>query len=463
MDHRKKRCPPSTVRTLSGRCVPRLAAFGGPASSPWSFGSSRAAAAPNPTPLTPPIPSCFDILTVVPFSVPQGAPILISGGGAALSAAIVGAPSGAVLLIQDSLDYSPITITGKTDLTIMADVGQTPTITAAALNNAHCVTLGTGNNGIALLGLTFIGAGNAQAPGAPGQAQSGLINYNNGAGGLRRLIVEDCTFIEPAATVNSGAPGIWLRGTTGGVTQQDIWVHRCTFVNVGASLAAANTDGYGAVTIGGFSNMYVQNCLIQRQDSVIARNVSPMRGVVIKGINGIVEDVLCDDIGTGGSNQNFLIPTGASFGTASGTVAFRNCVSYNGRFGYAIAVAGSTMVVQNCVYYADQLGITSTAVFLSTVGALTFQDSVSFGAGDGFAFTPDPLGSPIVENHNDVFNFGTIGRTLDPTDISINPLFQDVPDGDFVAVAPACRVAAADGGAVGVRYPGGEKIIWCNG
>lgn len=459
----QKKCPPSTFRSASGRCVPRIAAFGGPASSPWSFGASRPAAA-KATPPAPPIPSCFDTLTPLSFTVPQGGVIPIFGGGAALSGAIVGAPPGTVLLIQDSLNYSPITLTGKTDLTIMADVGQTPTITAAPLNNVHCVTLLGSNNGIALIGLKFIGSGNSTSPGTPGLAQSGLINYNNVAGGLRRLIIQDCTFEEPDATVASGAPGIWLRGTTGSPLYENIAVVRCTFTNNAMSLPAANTTGYGAITIGGFEMVFVQNCWIRRTTAVIVRGASPMRGVVIRVSNGFIEDVLCDDIGNGGQCQNFLVPLGAGFGSVNGVMTFRNCVSYNGRFGYAIEVGGGPqMIVENCVYYADLVGITATAVYLNTVGALSLTDSVLFGAGDGFAFTPDPLGSPIVENHNDVFNFGTLGRTLDPTDISINPLFQGVPDRDFVAVAPACRVAALDGGAVGVRYPGGEKIIWCNG
>lgn len=417
---------------------------------------------PEPaTPVTPVFPSCFDTMTAVSFSVPVSNTIPVSGGGAALALAIVGSGPGDRFLITDSLDYSPITLSGKTDITIEADAGQTPTITANAGDALHCVTLANGNNGVALLGLTFVGSGNAGAPPAPGAATQGLVNYNNAAGGLRRLIIEDCTFVEPDGTVTSGAPGIWLRGTNGSPNHENVSVHRCTFVNTAMSLTAIDASGAGACTIGGFSDVFIQNCWIRRTTNVISRSQSPMRGVVIKVGNGVVEDVFCDDIGTGGECQNFCVPTGTAFGNVNGTMTFRNCVSLNGRFGYATLVAGPTMIVQNCVYYANQINITATAVFLNTIGTLSFLDSVAYGAGDGFAFTPDPLGTPIVENHSDVFNFGTNGRTLDPSDIQVNPAFQGYTNGDFVATAAAARVASSSGGPIGVVYPGGEKIIWC--
>ncbi len=421
--------------------------------------------APEPTPTPPPtppvFPACFDTLTPVPFVVSSPSVVLVSGGGNALVAALVGVAPGTTLLITDSLNYNPITLTSKTDLTIMADVGQTPSITANAGNNLHCVTIGTSNNGIALLGLTFIGNGNATILPAPGQANQGLVSYNNAAGGLRRLIVEDCTFFEPDATVASGAPGIWLRGVGGAPTYENVSVHRCTFINNAMSLVTIDTSGAGACTIGGFGSVYVQNCWVRRTTGVLSRVQSPMRGIVLKVDSGVVEDVLCDDIGTGGGCENFCTPTGAQFGTVPGASTFRNCVSFNGRIGYAVLDSVSTMVIQNCVYYANILGITSAAVFLNTVGTLSYLDSVSFGAGDGFAFTPDPLGTPITENHNDVFNFASNGRTLDPTDIQIDPLFQGYLNGDFVATATAARTASTGGGPIGVVYPGGEKIIWC--
>lgn len=411
----------------------------------------------------PPNPNaCHDILTVVPFSVPQGAVIPVMGGGAGLQNAIQTAGPLDVLLVSDSLNYDPITFNSKINVTVKAAPGETPTITAAAGDQQHCVTFGNGNQGIALLGMTFIGNGNAGPAGPVGQARQGLINYNNAAGGLRRVIIEDCTFMEPDATVTQGAPGIWLRGNTGAPNHQDILVHRCTFINNGMSLTATNSSGFGVCTIGGFSNVYVQNCWVRRTTNVISRAASPMRGIVIRGANGVIEDVFCDDIGTGGQCENFLIPFGGSFGNLDGTVTCRNCTSLNGRIGYAIQTASSILDVSNSVYYANVLGACFTAVFLNLIGSLNYRNSISYGAGDGTAFTIDPNGAPIVEDHNNILGFAQNGRALAPSDLSVNPFFEDQPQGDYLALATALQHAASDGGLIGIRYPGGEKIIYCH-
>lgn len=395
-------------------------------------------------------------------AVPVVAVIPVSGGGAALSAALTTAGPNDILEIQDSLNYSSLLFNNKTNVTIRAAAGQTPTITAPPGNPMHCIRFQNGNNGIALRGLTFIGSGNAGPPSPAGQATQGLINYNNSAGGLRNVIIEDCTFLEPDLTVTQGAPGIWLLGNTGAPNHQNIWVHRCTFENVGMSLTSANMSGFGVCTIGGFSNVYVQNCWVRRTTATLARNQSPMRGIVIKGANGLIEDVFCDDIGTGGQCENFLIPFGPSFGNLDGTVICRNCTSFNGRIGYGIQTANSILDVTNSVYFANATGVCFTAVFLNLNGSLNYRNSVSFGAGDGNAFTINPNGAPIVEDHNDILNFAQNGRPLHPSDLSIDPIFESQPEGDYLALAVALQHAASDGGLIGIRYPGGEKIIYCH-
>ena len=444
-----------------GQCLPPsfISPLGGPASGLWSNGgpSGTEPVTPTPTPIIP-SQSCRDTLTVVPFTVPiGGAPTPVSGGGNALAFAVTLAGPGAFLQIMDSLNYNAISIANKFNLTIEAAPGQTPSITATPGNNNHCVTFGNNNDGVAMRGLTFIGTGNAQAPPAAGQAPQGLVNYNNSVGGLRRLIIEDCTFMESAGTLVTGAPAIWIRGTTGGVSQQDISIHRCRFIDDGNSAAVPPAD-FAAVIIGGFSNVYIQNCEIAR--SALPRASSTMNGLYLRVNQGIVEDVFVNDIGAAAASRAFFVPIGPSFGSTNGLISFRNCVAYNTKVGYGIEVIGSSMAVQDSVYYAD-IAVASVAVSYSN-GALTFRDSVSFGSGGGFAFTADPTGAPIVEDHNDIFNFASNGRTLSPTDISIDPLFGDVPNGSFVATAQPCQTAGSDGGAVGIRYPGGEKIIWCN-
>lgn len=454
-------CPPPK-RMFRGQCLPPafISPLGGPASGLFSNGGSSGTepVPPTPTPIIP-LQSCKDTLTVVPFTVPIGGGVTpVSGGGNALAFAVTLAPPGAHLQIMDSLNYNAITLTNKVNLTIDAAPGQTPSITATPGNNQHCVTFGNNNNGVALRGLTFIGTGNAQAPPAGGQAPQGLVNYNNSVGGLRRLIIEDCTFMESAGTVMTGAPAIWLRGTTGGASQQDISIHRCRFIDNGNSAAVPPAD-HAAVIIGGFSNVYIQNCEIARAN--VALGASTMNGLYLRVNQGVVEDVFVNNIGMAAASRAFFVPLGPAYGTTNGLMSFRNCVAYNTKIGYGIEVVGSSMAVQDCVYYADT-PIASVAVFYSN-GALTFRDSVSFGAGTGLAFTADPIGSPIVEDHNDIFNFASNGRTLSPTDISVNPLFGDVPNGSFVATAQPCQTAASDGGLVGVRYDEtGEKIIWCN-
>lgn len=400
------------------------------------------------------IVGCRDILTVVPFSVPVSTTLTVSGGGAALSGTLVGALPGDRLLITDSLNYDPIALQGLTDVTIEADTGQTPSITATAGPGNHCVDIQDGNSGIALRGLTFIGSGNASPSATP--LVDGLVALPDGVpGGIDRVIIEDCIFTEPAATAIDGAPGLLLVGTDG-TMHQDVWVHRCSFRNNAAYTAIPTS--YGALLIGGFSGVYIQNSEIVRDEAVLPRVLSRMRGVVVKNIDTTIEDVLVSDIGNADQNQAFRQSVGG-LGTAIGTTTLRNCVSYNCRIGYELSLAGASMAINNCVSNVDIPGLAGGVQmrFLAGVSYIV-RDSVIVGAGDAIAFSP----AGVTEDHNDVFNWGATGKVLDPTDITVDPLFEDVPNGDWLATEAACQTAATDGGLVGVRYPGGEKIIWCN-
>ena len=467
-------CPPGYRPSRDGRrCVPnrpvaafgvfpRRAAGGVPAGGLFPFSNSASVQEPIPArapqggggpPPPPPDPKCHDVLTTVPFSVPFTSTVNVSGGGVALQTAITAAGPGTRIVITDSLNYSQISITGKTNLTIEAAAGQTPSITATAGSTNHVVTLGAGNSGIAIRGISLVGNGNQNALSF---ADNGIILGTvtvTGFATFDRLIVEDCTFtdLNPAA----GVPGIQLIGTDGSV-HDNVWIHRCTFTDM-ATPAFATGVGYGAVTIGGFDNVYVQNCWIRR--SAIARAASHMRGVVLKDLSAIVEDVLCEDLGTAGSNEAFKHNNEAAFGTAVGSSSWRNCVAYNCKRWYRITLAGATMTVFESVGNNDVVGISAAQVLVQqSAGSLDFQDNVMEGAGDGTAFTA----AVAVEDFNDVFNFAALGKALGANDLTVDPLLEDPSTNLFNATDPAVMAGASDGGTMGIRYvAGGEEIIWC--
>lgn len=439
----------------------------GPGGGLFPFTNSAQGQAPAPaiapaggvTPIPPPPdPDCHDVLTTVPFSVPFTSTVNVSGGGAALQNAITAAPAGTRLMIQDSLAYTQVVITAKTNLTIDVVAGQTPTITAAAGGVNNCIRIQNGCSGIAIKKLSLIGTGNNNG-GAGSQLLMGLILGSSltGMATFDRLIVEDCTFNEGVATVANGAPGIQLVGSNGTV-HQDVWIHRCTFRNNAAG-AFTQIAGYGACTITGFSNVYIQNSQVLRDNAVVLRAASSMRGFVVKSINVIAEDLLVDDIGSAGSDEAFKHTNEAIFGTAIGMSSWRNCVAYNCKRWYRITLAGATMRVFHSVGNNDIVGISAGQTLVQqTAGTLEFFDNVMFGAGDGTAFTA----AVAVEHHNDVFNFAATGKVLDATDLTVNPLFEDVPTNMWNATEPAVLVGASDGGPMGIRYvAGGEEIIWC--
>ena len=396
-------------------------------------------------------------MTAVPFSVPFSSVVLVSGGGAALQTAVTAAAStpGTLIKVTDSLAYNPISIAGCTNLTIMAAAGQTPSITAAAGSGNHCVILGAGNSGIKLKGFAYIGAGNENTL---SQTSNGLVWGHNAFGmtSIDRVIIEDCTFSEPVATVTHGVPGVLLGGTDGSV-HTNVWIHRCTFRNTAAQ-ATTTAYGYGSCEVSGFTNVYIQNSAVYRDNAVIVRASSSMRGFTWKSANVIVEDCLVSDIGTAGSNEGFKHHSEGIFGTAIGNSSVKNCVVYNGHRAFRQDPGGvATMTCTQCVYYADTAGILNGQVAVrQTSGTMIWRNNVIEGAGDGTAFEA----AVTNEDHNDVFNVGANGKTLDVTDLTVNPVLTNPPT-DFVATAASVTTGASDGGAQGVRYtPSGEAIIW---
>lgn len=402
---------------------------------------------------TPVLLRCQDALTPVPFGVPVVTSQAVSGGGAALQNAINAAAPGTNLIIQDSLTYSAVSITNARDLTISAAFPQVPVIAAVPGINSNCIKLQNGNSGIRISGLKLVGTGNG---GAAQQQLDGLINGS--ATGLMatldRLIIEDCLFQESDATVTQGAPAIQLIGTDG--TQHvNVWIHRCLATNCGSN-PNSPLAGYGTFEVSGFSNVYMQNSKITRT-AVLPRTSSFMRGFCWKSINVLVEDCLTDDIGTGAQDGGFKHHEEAAFGTAVGNSRVRNCVARNTRRGYRITLAGAVMTVLSSICQNDVFGISDAQTLVrQDAGTMIFRNGIVLSVGDGTAFD-----AAVTEDHNDVFAVAP-GKVLDPSDIQVDPGFEDPANGDYFTMQAACQVSASDGGLLGIRYTPGEKIIWCN-
>lgn len=377
----------------------------------------------------------------------------------ALASAVSSASAGDTIEITDSLNYDAITIMNPTDLTIKASVGQTPSITASAGPFDHAVDIQGTVFGLRLQGLTFIGNGNSGAHLTTDLGRTGIVfwSYLVTPGFVDRIIIEDCIFSEPAATAGNGCPGLTLFGD--GVTVNDnVWIHRCSFLNT-AAVTGVGALQWGAITIGGFANVWIQNCKIVRQDAVLASALSNMKGVVLQNTFSIVEDVLCDQIGSNGNPQAFIhngLPgVSIAFG---GTSSFRNCVAYDCKIGYEVNLAAGSITVRNCVYASPNVGGGGVVMRRSSGTPYTAQDCVITSNGTGITFSA----AGVIEDHNDVFNFSATGKVLDATDQTIDPLYQDIPNRIFVATAPSLQTGASDGGLMGVRYVPGEEIFWVN-
>lgn len=459
-----RRCIPKGPTTTAFNTLPRRVATSAPAGGMFPFTNSAAGPAPavftgpTPTPTPPPPTNPFvdNLTTSFPDPSP-GATIPVSGGGGALAAAVTAAGAGDRLLITDSLDYSAINITGKTGLTIEADTGQTPTITAAPGPSNSCVRFGAGNISILLKGIGFIGNGNLNTLSIP---DCGLVLGTPGITGFTdadSIAIVDCTFSELNPAL--GVPGIQLVGTDGSLHLR-AKVIGCTFTDM-ATPAFTTGAGWGAITIGGFGGgpegVWVQNCKILR--SAVARALSSMRGVVLKNLESTVEDVLCYDIGTAGSNEAFKHNNEAQYGTVpGGTSAWRNCVAYNAKRGFRITQPAATMAVDHATFYNDTAGIAAAQTIMQeSSGTMTVTSSVIEGAGDGTAFSAGIAGS---ENNNDVFNVAALGIALDASDLTIDPVLNDTPNNDYRATDPSVAAGGVGATPMGVYYPGGTVIFW---
>jgi hypothetical protein len=405
---------------------------------------------------------CHDALTPIGWTVPFSTTVGVTGGGTALDSAVQASSSGTRIQINDSLDYTSVLVSNKTNLTIEAGAGQTPTITAPpgsdAGNGNHCIKLAGACSFIGITGITMIGTGNVHPFSQP---TDGLLN---GAASidltaLDHLIVSNCVFMEQsAATVGNSVPGIQITGTDGSL-HHHIAVQGCTFRNNAAG-PDTGPRGYGACTIAGCATVFIQNSVIRRDDAVIARTSSNMRGFTWKSIGVTVEDCLVDDIGPGASA--FKHHDEAIFGTAIGDSFVRNCVTTKAG-AFRISLVGTRMTVKNCVAYTDSVGLLAGRNAFGSIQAgalMTVRDSVAYGQSDGVCFGQQQAGD-ITEDHNDVFNWGTIGLTLDPTDLTVDPLLYDQALHEFDATSNALKHAASDGKWIGLRYAIGTAIIWC--
>ena len=404
-----------------------------------------------------------DVMADPGFDVPFSSTVNVSGGGAALATAVAAAGPGTRIVILDSLVYdTQVVIAGKTDLTIEAAAGQTPTISLpppgvfpGTVSSEEILITGV-CDGLKFKRLRFLDRGNRNSLSF---ADNGCIVSRETCTGLTRVIVEDCSFEEAADSPLNGKNGILLAsGGSGGPTFDKIVVRRCTFDTMGAG--ANNTaENLGAVTICGFGDVWIQNCWIRRTDALVARAASHQRGTVTRNVNTIIENVLSDDIGTAGSNESFktISSTGPQYGSAVGPTLCRNCVAFESKRGFrAEQPSGSTMTVSRSAYDTPTAGITDRAFRLTAGSALVVEDTVAVGGGTGTAFES----ASIVENNNDIFNFAALGKVLDPTDQTIDPLFFDVPNRLWVATAPSLVTGGSDGGRIGVRYSTGEQVIW---
>jgi hypothetical protein len=449
---------------MYGKCTPRKpcpSPFGGPASGLWPSGSGRESVKPTPAQPVPPSPLCRDNLTAPGFTVPFTSSVNVSGGGAALQTAVSAAPAGRKIVITDSLTYSPVIVAGCTNLTIETAAGQTPQIQRAVPSHILAgwdLSLQGVIDGFAIRGIRFHGNGNRNTL---RQTDDGLLNLQpalgDGCTAADRIIVEDCIFTEDGTDNANSGPGLQLIGTNG-LSHLRVWVHRCTFSSNANGVFTTGAD-YGACTIGGFGTVFIQNSKVVRDPAVVTRAASNMRGVVIKNLSTTVEDVLCEDLGTGGSCEAFKSNAAVVLGSAVGNCTFRNCVAFNCHRGYRLALALAGMKVLHCVFFNNVAGIAAGQTIMQTGpgGLYVVQDTVIQSAADGIAFSA--VG--VSEDHNDIFSVAANGKVLDATDLTIDPLFQDVLLRIFVATAPPLQTAASDGGAIGLRYSGGEAIIWC--
>jgi hypothetical protein len=404
--------------------------------------------------------SFADTLIDPGFTVPFTSSVNVSGGGAALQTAVSAAPAGRKIVITDSLTYSPVAVVGCTNLTIEAASGQTPQIQRAV--PAHtlagwCLSLQGVIDGFAIRGVKFHGNGNRNTL---SQSDDGLLNLRpnttDACTAADRIIVEDCSFVEDGTdNVNSG-PGLLFTGTDG-LSHLQVLVHRCTFSSNANGAFTTGAD-YGACTIGGFGTVYIQNSKVVRDNAVVTRAASNMRGVVLKNLSSDVQDVLCEDLGTGGSCEAFKISAAVVLGTAVGNTTFNNCVAFNCHRGFRLALAVAGMKTLHCVFFNNVAAIAAAQTIMQTGpgGVYLVEDTIIQSVATGTAFSA----AGVSEDHNDIFSVASNGKVLDGTDLTVDPVLSNVGLHDFRATTPAVATGGTLGSPMGVRYPGGEVIFW---
>jgi hypothetical protein len=396
------------------------------------------------------------------FDIPFSSTVDVSGGGTALATAVSGAGPNTRLRIMDSLEYDPVVVSGKTNLSIVAAAGETPVIrrpapaTFPSTASGWALRISSVVTGLKLQGLTFVDHGNRNSFSFP---DNGLVSSREDCTGLTNVIIEDCAFQEASDSPLNGLNGILLASGAAGAPDFDkVVVRRCTFDTLGAG--PNNTgENLGAISIFGFGDVWIQNCWIYRDDGLVSRANSHQRGVVVRNENTLVENVLCDDLGTAGSNESFktINSSGSQYGSAVGPSTFRNCVAYQAKRGFRGEQPSSTMAVLSSVVHVETSGITDRAFRRTASADLLVRNSVAVGAGDGTAFES----AAIMEDHNDIFNYAALGKTLDLTDLQRDPLFDDPPGHIWEATDAFVAAGASDAGPMGVRYSGtGEAIIW---
>lgn len=409
---------------------------------------SGPSAEPAPTPLT----GRRDVFSDPGFTVPYLTTVLVSGGGSALNLAVAAAGPNTRLLIADSATYTAVVASGKTNLTIEADAGQAPTIQVPAGVGEPFVITGV-TDGIRIAGLHFEGTGNRNPASlsASGLLRSRAVDTPS----LNHVIIEDCTFREGPTDPANGSLAILILGTDG-TLHRNVVIRRCTVLNSGSGgwVAAAAA---APIMVGGVDGLWIQNCKVGREPAVVSDLASNMKAYGWRAMNVILENCLADNVSDAWAP--FYITDAAIWGTAVGIALVRNCVAFQCTAFAWNDDALSAMNIRNCVFDTPSTGIaTPGSDTLFNVGIMTAQDSIFADAGEADMWSAGTL--PTAEDHNDIFAHGTVNPPASITDFALDPQFVNEALRDFVTQNPTLQVGASDGGAIGVRYPGGERIIW---
>ena len=419
--------------------------------------SNSASVGPSPGPGGGPLPpdtTLRDVLSDPGFTVPFITTTMVSGGGNALNLAVAAAGPNTRLLVSDSATYSAVGIDTKINLTIEAAPGQTPQIELPP-GPGEPLTISGVTDGVRISGLHFEGTGNRN-PGA--FSLSGLIHSRvTDTPSLNHVIIEDCSFREGPTDPMNGSLAILILGTDG-TLHRNIVIRRCTVLNSGAG-NWVNLDAASPIMVGGVNGVWMQNCKVSREDAVISQAASSMKAYGWRAMNVTIEDCLADSVSNAWAAYHAT--DSVQWGTAVGTALIRNCAAFQ-CVGFAWNdEPASTMNIRNCVFDTP---VTGTAVAgedtLFNQGTMTVQNSIFSNAGEADIWQPGL--TPTSEDHNDIFAHTAPNPPASVTDFALDPQFTDASLRDFVTENPTLQIGASDGGALGVRYPGGEKIIWCN-